>query len=72
MKSPKGIPHHRCCPAEWRGTPALTGSFELDRVIAANPNKDLPDRLRAALTGGTDAYGARTGYSGYSGYSGDD
>lgn len=71
MRYPKGSPHHECAPAEWRRTPDITGSYELDAVIHANTNKDLPSRMAMYLEKST-AYGAKTGYDGYHGYSGDD
>jgi len=70
MRYLKGSPHHECCPKEWRNTPDLTGSFELDAVISRNTNKDIPHRLAYYLEQET-AYGARTGYDGYHNYGGD-
>jgi hypothetical protein len=63
---------HSVAPAEWRHTPDLTGSHELDAVIARNPNKDMSRRLDMYLDQADNAYGPKTGYSGYHGYSGDD
>lgn len=71
MKNLKTVPLHQACPAEWRRTPDLTGSFELDAVIHHNPNKDIPARLAFYLDRSDLAYGPLTGYSGYHGYSGD-
>lgn len=70
MRYLKGSPHHECCPQEWRRTPDMTGSFELDAVIAKNTNPDLRSRLAFYLEQ-ENAYGARTGYDGYHGYGGD-
>lgn len=70
MRNPKGTPCHECCPQEWRNTPDITGSFELDAVIRRNPNKDMAARLELYCEKPT-AYGPRTGYDGYHGYSGD-
>jgi len=61
---------HECAPQEWRKTPVVTGSYELDAVINRNGNKDLPHRL-AYYVDKPNIYGARTGYDGYDGYSGD-
>ncbi len=60
---------HECCPEDWRKTPDVTGSHELDAVINQNSNKDIPDRLKMYV--GQEAYGPLTGYNGYHGYSGD-
>lgn len=72
MRTPKNCHYHQCCPQEWRRTPDLTGSYELDAVIHKNPNRDIPARLRMYLDQSDTLYGPRTGYSGYHGYSGDD
>lgn len=71
MRYPKGCPTHGCCPEEWRRTPNITGSFELDEVIRRNPNKDMEKRLQLYCDRPM-AYGPKTGYDGYHGYSGDD
>lgn len=71
MRHLKGTPVHDCCPQEWRRVPNLTGSFELDAVIARNNNPDLRSRLEFYLDHTDNAYGPITGYSGYSNYSGD-
>jgi hypothetical protein len=70
MRYLKGSPHHECCPPEWRNTPDMTGSFELDAVIARNTNKDIPSRLAFYLEQ-ENAYSARTAYNGYHNYHGD-
>lgn len=83
MKFPRGCPTHTCAPKEWRRTPNITGSFELDAMIHHNPNKNMADRLafyagdlssfahRGADSDRENAYGPLTGYDGYDGYSGD-
>jgi hypothetical protein len=71
MKSLKGVECHKCAPKEWRDTPNLTGSFELDAMVMHTKNRDMADRLPHHVASGN-SYGFRTGYSGYSGYSGDD
>jgi hypothetical protein len=71
MRHLKGLPLHQCCPQEWRRTPDMTGSYELDAVIARNPNKDLRSRLEFYLDSSDLAYGPLTGYNGYHNYSGD-
>jgi hypothetical protein len=71
MRQPKGFEEHTVCPKEWRHTPDITGSYELDGAIKLNPNSDVPKRLSMYLTSGN-AYGPRGAYDGYSGYSGDE
>ena len=71
MRPPKGIPCHQCAPAEWRRTPHLTGSYELDAAIHRNGNKDMKDRLEYYLDCGDVGYAPRTAYNGYHNYSGD-
>ena len=61
---------HECCPKEWRNTPDMSGSYELDAAINRSSNGDLPARLRLFLENET-AYGPRTGYDGYHNYGGD-
>lgn len=63
MKQPKGIPHHNCCPAEWRQTPNMTGSYELDATIMRMSNKDMADRLKDHLAGDNRAYQIKTPYN---------
>jgi hypothetical protein len=70
MRQPAGFQEHAVCPAEWRHTPDMTGSYELDGAIMHNANSDVPRRLHMYLKR-DNAYGPR-GYSGYDGYSGDD
>ena len=70
MRRPKGYQSHECCPNEWRNTPDMSGSHELDAVIKRSRNRDVPDRLKLFLENET-AYGARTGYDGYHNYGGD-
>jgi hypothetical protein len=73
MRTPKGSHTHDAAPKEWRRTPDLTGSYELDAAIMRNPNKDIPHRLAYYLKGQDDvAYGPVTAYNGYRNYSGDD
>lgn len=72
MDTPSNAPCHTCCPKDWRKTPDLTGSFELDEVIRRSKNPNLPARMK--LYAGADrgqVYGPLTGYDAYSGYSGD-
>ena len=70
MRHQKGTPCHGCAPQEFRRTPNVTGSYELDAVISKNPNKDMEQRL-AMYCGRPNAYGPLTGYDGYHNYSGD-
>jgi hypothetical protein len=76
MRQPKGCEEHKVCPKEWRHTPDMTGSYELDGAIMHNHNQDVPKRLAMHLKGYGDldqtAYSVRSGYNGYSGYSGDE
>lgn len=71
MRQPRGFSEHQCAPLEWRTTPNVTGDYDLDRCLMANPNHDMPKRLAMYLTDGN-AYGYRTAYSGYKGYHGDE
>ena len=72
MKAPKNVTCHECAPADWRGVPSYTGSYELDGVIQRSQNGDLPARMRMyADMGDNKTYGPLTAYNGYSGYSGD-
>ena len=61
---------HECCPKDWKKVHDITGSHELDAVIEASNNVDLPDRLKMFVTN-DEAYGPITGYSGYRNYRGD-
>jgi hypothetical protein len=67
---PKRYECHECAPKEWRTTPDMSGSYELDAVLVRSSNRDLPARLRLFMENEV-AYGARTGYDGYHGYGGD-
>ena len=71
MRYPKGIPSHGrlgCCPNEWDRTPNITGLFEMDAVIRANSNKNIPARLQMYCGNVSDS-GPLTAYNAYSGYS---
>ncbi len=69
MRNPQ---FHECCPTEWRDVPDVTGSYELDGVIAKTPSPALRDRLEFYCKGtGDEAYGPLTAYNGYHGYIGD-
>lgn len=63
MRKPKRFPNHRAAPAEWRSISDLTGSYELDGMIARTPNRDMADRLPDHLMSDV-AYQKRTGYNG--------
>lgn len=71
MKAPANSQCHSCCPKDWRSTPDITGSFELDAGIARNSNADLPARIRLYCKT-SEGYGPRTAYNGYDAYSGDE
>ena len=70
MRWPRGYSAHECAPKDWRRTPDMTGSYELDASIKRTRNRDVPDRLKMFVENET-AYGARTGYDGYHNYGGD-
>jgi hypothetical protein len=73
VRQPKGFLEHTVCPKEWRTTPDITGSYELDGAIMHNANRDVPERLAMYLRSNQGQnYGPRSAYSGYSGYSGDE
>lgn len=63
MRNPKSFQTHNCCPEDWRQTPDMTGSFELDCVIIKSPNREMAAKLRDHLTG-DQAYQHGTGYNG--------
>jgi len=73
----KGIPCHECAPKEFRKTPNITGSHELDAVIARSENPDVPRRLAmygqvGSMHGSHHAgrvYRPQTGYNAYDGNS---
>ena len=73
MRYPKGIPSHGrlgCCPSEWDRVPSITGLHELDAVIKASKNANVPARLQL-YCGRVNSYGPLTAYDAYEGYSGD-
>ena len=70
LKMAKMQHNHEACPKEWRTTPNISGSHELDASIMRSKNKDLPDRLKMFVENDV-AYGPLTAYSGYHNYTGD-
>lgn len=75
MKYPPATPTHMCAPPEFRRVPNITGSFEMDRAIWANPNHDMSSRLKFYCGDSREfsvAYGPRNSYNGYDGLSGDE
>ncbi len=63
MRKPAKYDNHECCPSDWRNISDLTGSYELDAVIAKNKNPEMAKKLEDHLV--TDiAYKHRTAYSG--------
>jgi hypothetical protein len=62
MRKPKGYKNHECCPADWKQTSDITGSFELDATILRTRNNDMRDRLSDHLTG-DQAYERNTAYN---------
>lgn len=63
MRRPAMHHNHQAAPKDWRRTPDMTGSYEMDAVIMSNPNKDMADRLKEHLTG-DQAYQRKTSYGG--------
>ena len=62
MRKLKAYTNHECCPCDWRKTSDLTGSYELDGMIARTPNKEMAAKLEDHLV--TDvAYQKRTAYN---------
>lgn len=62
MRNPKMHSCHQCCPEEWRRTPDMTGSFELDAMIIRTKNKDMAEKLNDHLSSDA-AYQMRTAYN---------
>ena len=62
---------HHCAPKDWRQTPDISGSYELDGAIARCKNGDVPARLHMYCAKGAPGYGPLTAYDGYHNYSGD-
>jgi hypothetical protein len=71
MRKLTGYANHQCCPREWRGVQNLTGSYELDGMIARTRNRDMVAKLKDYLADGGEAYGPLTAYNGYRNYQGD-
>lgn len=65
MRKPKGYKNHEVCPADWKQTSDITGSFELDASILKTNNQDMKRKLSDHLTG-DQAYMKRTAYNGSS------
>lgn len=61
MRKPKTFSNHKCCPEDWRNTPDMTGSYELDAMIMHTSNRDMADRLKDHLTS-DEAYKINNGY----------
>lgn len=73
MKRTKGYAIHKCCAANRRNTPLVSGDPDFDAAISRCRNKDVPELLKTHVSMGN-SYGSRTGYNSYSGpaYRGDD
>jgi len=71
MAKLQGCLPHEFCPKDWKEVPNITGSHELDAVIARSNNSDVNDRLKMYVDRQAGAYSPRTGYNGYSNYGGD-
>ena len=63
MRKSKLHGNHECCPKDWRCVSDMTGSYELDGMIARTPNKDMAGRLQDHLVSDV-AYQRRTAYNG--------
>lgn len=62
MRKKSGFPDHQCCPQDWRKTPDMTGSFELDAMIMHTKNKNMESMLKDHLASDA-AYQVRTAYN---------
>ena len=65
MRKPKTYQNHECCPRDWRSISDLTGSYELDGMIARTPNREMAQKLEDHLMV-DQAYQKRTAYNGSS------
>ena len=61
MRKPKRYGNHECCPEEWRGISDLTGSYEMDGLVARTTNRDAIARLEDHLVSDV-AYELSNGY----------
>lgn len=66
MSEHKLFKEHKCCPKEWRAVKDMTGSYELDGMIARTSNRDMHAKLEDFLVS-DEAYALRTDYNGYNG-----
>ena len=57
---------HECCPGEWRGVKDITGSYELDGMIARTKNRDMKAKLDDYVVSDI-AYRKRSNTSDYGG-----
>lgn len=73
MKMKKGYAIHKCCPANRKHTPMISGDPDLDAAISKNRNPAVPDLIKTHINMGS-SYGERTPYNSYTGpsYRGDD
>ncbi len=62
MRKPKRYVNHACCPEEWCRISDLTGSYELDGMIARTSNRDMAGRLEDHLVSDV-AYQVKTAYN---------
>lgn len=61
---------HEICPKAWKGTPNISGDYDLDQTILHRKNPNMRALLEMHLT--RRPYHPRTAYNGYHGYHGDD
>lgn len=73
MRLKKGYATHKCCAANRRATPMISGDPDLDAAIAKSRNPDVPELIKSHIDRGN-SYGLRSGYNNYTGpsYRGDD
>jgi hypothetical protein len=65
MKKLSHYTNHECCPKDWRTIKDLSGSYELDGMIARISNKKMAEKLEDHLMC-DQAYQKRTAYNGSS------
>jgi len=66
MKASAKYDNYQCAPKDWRQIQDMTGSFELDAVIARCKNPEVAAKLEDHLVSDV-PYKQRTAYNGLSG-----
>lgn len=66
MKAKAKYDNYECAPKDWRGIQDMTGSFELDAVIARCKNPEVAAKLEDHLVSDV-PYKQRSAYNGYNG-----